>query len=156
MESIWTFLQAAVVGVVAIYLISKFQDWNKSDNEKIIEKSLEEAKKRKAADEVYLKTLSPKELEKELKSRASEKEKFERTLKAEVKATMTEAKYGKNMVNVICKFCGEKGGVHRKEKTKITKNRVNSVAGKAIGLGTNSESSITVLHCTNCDMDWEP
>lgn len=69
--------------------------------------------------------------------------------------SQAESRYGELMPKVVCPHCQTSGHVHRKAGVSLTRNRVNSLPAKAIGLGTNSEKAVTKLHCTNCSMDWE-
>lgn len=62
---------------------------------------------------------------------------------------------GKVMPNVICAHCHTSGQVRMKNVTRVTKSRVNSIPGKVIGLGTNSESNVKEMHCENCNMTWD-
>ena len=102
-------------------------------------------------DKKYLASLSPEKLEEEMAKRKQQKEADD--LKLEEWRFQQE--YGFKVPAVICPHCGVQGHVSKKETTKITKNRVNSVPGKMIGLGTNSETAVTKMHCMNCTMDWE-
>lgn len=64
-------------------------------------------------------------------------------------------KFGGINSALLCPHCQNRGSVRMIQAVRVTKNRVNSVAGKAIGLGTNSESQVTQLHCDNCGMTWD-
>lgn len=104
-----------------------------------------------AADERKLAAMEPAERAKYL----ANKEKNEARRTAEYKAAETIRNYGGINSALLCPHCQTKGYVRMTQATRITKNRVNSVAGKAIGLGTNSESQVTQLHCDKCSMTWD-
>ena len=55
---------------------------------------------------------------------------------------------------LICPHCQNKGTVRTMKTTQVTKNRVNSVVGQAVGLGTNSSKDVTQMHCDNCQTTW--
>lgn len=102
-------------------------------------------------DKNHLSSLSPEELAEEMTKRQKQKEADDLRLE---ELRFQEA-YGFKVPAVICQHCGVQGHVSRKETTKVTKNRVNSIPGKIVGLGTNSETRVTKMHCMNCTMDWE-
>lgn len=56
---------------------------------------------------------------------------------------------------VVCTYCRTAGGVYMKAGKDILKTRVNSIAARAIGLGTNTEKNVIEFLCTNCDMEWK-
>jgi len=64
-------------------------------------------------------------------------------------------RYGKKVAALVCPHCQSKGTVRRTAATRVTKSRVNSVAARAIGLGTNSEKSVRQLFCESCEMTWD-
>jgi hypothetical protein len=63
--------------------------------------------------------------------------------------------YGKVVPKLKCPHCGETGQVHRKDATRVDKTRVNSIAGRAVGMGTNTERHVTQLRCDACEMKWD-
>lgn len=63
--------------------------------------------------------------------------------------------YGDINLHLMCPHCHSNGFIRAIQVTRVVKNRVNSIAGKAIGLGTNSESQVTQLHCDKCSMTWD-
>lgn len=92
-------------------------------------------------------------LDKENKSNEERKAQEEKMAKFYAETKLQE-QGGINSV-LFCPHCQTKGFVRMTEKVRVTKNRVNSVAGKAIGLGTNSERQVTQLHCDKCSMTWD-
>ena len=54
--------------------------------------------------------------------------------------------HGRTSNALVCPHCQTKGSVRSKSKVLIEKSRVNSVAGKVIGLGMNKEKQVTQLH----------
>jgi Flp pilus assembly protein TadB len=63
--------------------------------------------------------------------------------------------YGEKVSALICPHCQSKGSVRRTEATRVTKTRVNSVAARAVGLGTNTEKKVQQLRCDACEMTWD-
>ena len=63
--------------------------------------------------------------------------------------------YGKLVPSLVCPHCQSKGTVRRTDATRVTKTRVNSVVGKAVGLGTNTEHKVKQLRCDSCEMKWD-
>jgi hypothetical protein len=63
--------------------------------------------------------------------------------------------YGEKVPALICPHCQSKGSVRRTDATRVTKTRVNSVAARAVGLGTNSEKEVKQLRCDACEMKWD-
>ncbi|WP_143434147.1 hypothetical protein [Hydrogenophaga sp. H7] len=98
-----------------------------------------------------LASLSPEQRAEEMAKRLKAKE----AMDLEVADWRFKETYGVMVPAVICPHCAVQGHVSKKETTKITKNRVNSIPGRMVGLGTNSETQVTKMHCMNCTMDWE-
>lgn len=63
--------------------------------------------------------------------------------------------YGKKVPALVCPHCQSKGSVRRKQVTRVAKIRVNSVAARAVGLGTNTETTVMQLRCDECEMKWD-
>lgn len=103
------------------------------------------------AEKHKLAAMNPDEREKYLETKAQEEAEKQKSYKAQNKIRQ----YGTKNIALLCPHCQTKGFVRMTQAVRVTKNRVNSVAGKAIGLGTNSESQVTQLHCDNCDMTWD-
>jgi hypothetical protein len=59
------------------------------------------------------------------------------------------------MQAVICPHCQARGDVYRKQGTRVIKTRVNSILGRMVGLGTNTNEEYTSYYCGNCSMEWE-
>jgi hypothetical protein len=55
---------------------------------------------------------------------------------------------------LICPHCQSSGTVRSKQTIQVTKNRVNSVLGQAVGLGTNSSKEVNQMHCDRCQTTW--
>lgn len=87
-------------------------------------------------------------------ARAEEKAANDRAVEAERQKDSTR-QYGAMSKTLVCPHCQTKGSVRKTNATRVTKSRVNSVAGRAIGLGTNSEQKVIQLHCDNCDVTWD-
>lgn len=73
----------------------------------------------------------------------------------EVKSQSAKWQYGTKSDTLVCPHCQTKGFVRKKSVTRVQKTRVNSFAARAIGLGTNTETEVTQLHCDNCDVTWD-
>ena len=56
---------------------------------------------------------------------------------------------------VVCTHCQTVGGVYVRQGKDIVKTRVNSLAARVIGLGTNTEKDVIEFLCTNCEMEWK-
>ena len=55
---------------------------------------------------------------------------------------------------IICKFCGEKGGISKKKVTLKEENREKGIVGATIGRKTITKKEATQLTCKNCGMEW--
>ena len=95
--------------------------------------------------------MEPAERERYLENKAKDEERKSKELNERLHAHQ----YGTINRALLCPHCQSKGFVRMTQTVRVTKNRVNSVAGKAIGLGTNSESQVTQLHCDKCSMTWD-
>lgn len=71
------------------------------------------------------------------------------------KANEDERYYGKLNKQLVCPHCQTKGFVRKQSKTRVTKTRVNSIAARAVGLGTNTENKVTAMRCGNCETEWD-
>lgn len=56
---------------------------------------------------------------------------------------------------VVCPHCQTTGGVYMMKGKEVIKTRVNSIAARVIGLGTNTERHVMKFTCANCEMDWK-
>lgn len=72
-----------------------------------------------------------------------------------IKDQKNESYFGKINKQLVCPHCNKKGLVRKSSKIRTTKTRVNSVAGRAIGLGTNTDSAVTAFRCDNCETQWD-
>lgn len=63
--------------------------------------------------------------------------------------------YGKVVPKLKCPHCGEAGHVRRKDATRVDKARVNSIAGRAVGMGTNTERQVSQMRCDACETKWD-
>lgn len=102
------------------------------------------------AEQTRLSSLTLSQLKKENETKAENLKK----LKEEIKENTSKFTYGELSQVLVCPHCQSKGTVRSKNKILVEKSRVNSVAGKAIGLGMNKEKPVTQLHCDNCKMTW--
>jgi len=71
------------------------------------------------------------------------------------KAAENEKYHGRLNKQLVCPHCQTKGFVRKQSKTRVTKTRVNSVAARAVGLGTNTENKVTAMRCDNCETEWD-
>lgn len=117
--------------IVAIISVGSgiFLEMSSANNKKILEKKME--------------GMTPDELE---AFKQEQKNIKEESLKSSEFGYVNEA--------LVCPHCQSKGAVRTMKTTQVTKNRVNSVVGKAVGLGTNSSKDVTQMHCDNCETTW--
>lgn len=94
--------------------------------------------------------------EKYEKQEIQRNEEFDRGMK-ERQTKLLELKI-KNMDHkekIVCPHCQTAGSVYMRENKEFIKTRVNSLAARVIGLGTNTERNVIEFICTNCEMDWK-
>lgn len=63
--------------------------------------------------------------------------------------------YGSINPKLVCPHCKSTGTVRRMQQTRVDKARVNSIAGRAVGLGTNTERKVTQMRCDACETKWD-
>ena len=76
-------------------------------------------------------------------------------IEKQTQANDNERYYGRLNKQLVCPHCQTKGFVRKQSKTRVTKTRVNSVAARAVGLGTNTENKVTAMRCDNCETEWD-
>jgi hypothetical protein len=106
-----------------------------------------EATNQLAAEVARFNALSPAEKQKELAEREASAKRY--------KEIQSQVSYGGIVPALVCPHCQTKGKVRRTERTRVDKTRVNSVAGRAIGLGTNTERKVVQMRCDNCGTQWD-
>lgn len=76
-------------------------------------------------------------------------------IEKQTQANQNENYYGKLNKQLVCPHCQTKGFVRKQIKTRVTKTRVNSIAARAVGLGTNTENKVTAMRCDKCETEWD-
>ena len=107
-------------------------------------------------------TLSPKQRdaedakrEKEIKKQAKEKEQAKERARQEARANRYLIPSANPLSNsLICPHCQTKGQVSQRSVTRVAKARLNSIGG-VLGMGTNTKTDVTELHCANCGITWD-
>lgn len=102
--------------------------------------------------------LTPKELRAEedaLRAKKIRAEKEKETAAKKREEEQSKMFYGEIVPTLVCPHCQAKGSVRRTERTRVDKARVNSVLGKAAGIGTNTERKVLQMRCDNCETKWD-
>ena len=123
----------------ANFLVIAFTRWStKSD---IKNEQVAQVQRQKVAE------MSPAELKRHKTQLAA--------IEKQTQANDNERYYGRLNKQLVCPHCQTKGFVRKQSKTRVTKTRVNSVAARAVGLGTNTENKVTAMRCDNCETEWD-
>ena len=126
----------ALLATVAWFFLYRYFD--ASDSKKAKDKEVEKQRVDAMSPEEWIQHRKE-TLAKEKKAQANENEKS----------------YGRLNKQLVCPHCQKKGFVRKQSKTRVTKTRVNSVAGRAVGLGTNTENQVTAMRCDKCETEWD-